>query len=137
TAARPRGMIIRPQPGGRLTTENAPLVLLIQNAYSVQAFQIAGGPEWVNTAGYDIEAKPEGNTDRKQMWLMVQTLLADRFKLAMHRETRELPVYTLTAGKGGLKLPPPKEGSCIAPVTGAPPPPPGSAVLCGIVRVTM
>ena len=73
-----------------------------------------GGPAWINSDGYDIEAKPEVNTDQKQAWLMLQTLLADRFKLTLHRETRELPVYNLTAKKSGLKLPAAKEVSCVS-----------------------
>ena len=101
--------MVRAQPGGRLSTQNAPLLMLIQNAYAVQAYQVVGGPGWLNTDGFDIEAKPETNVDRKQTWPMLQTLLADRFKLALHRETRELPVYALTA-KSNLKLPAPKEG---------------------------
>jgi uncharacterized protein (TIGR03435 family) len=137
-AANPRGMMIRPQAGGRLTSENSPLLMLIQNAYSVQAFQVIGGPAWVNTAGYDIDAKPEGPTDRKQMWLMLQTLLADRFKLTLHRETRELPVYAVTLAKGGLKQLPFKEGSCIELPPDSPPPPPGSGqTLCGRLPINM
>ncbi|MGA7234043.1 MAG: M56 family metallopeptidase [Bryobacteraceae bacterium] len=96
------------RPGGRFVAGNAPVTFLIQRAYGVQSFQVVGGPSWVSTDGYDIEAKPEGNTDQKRMWLMVQTLLADRFKLAMHRETRNLPVYDLLVVKGGPKLPPPR-----------------------------
>jgi hypothetical protein len=90
TAVGARGMGVRALPGGRLTTTNAPLMMLIQNAYSVQASQVVGGPSWINSDGYDIEAKPESNTDREHMWLMLQSLLADRFKLTLHRETREL-----------------------------------------------
>jgi uncharacterized protein (TIGR03435 family) len=105
-------MTVRPQPGGRLSTTNAPLTILIQRAYGVEAYQVAGGPAWINSDGYNIEAKPETNTDQKQMWLMLQTLLADRFHLKLHRETRELPVYALTATKGGPKLPAPKGGAC-------------------------
>jgi uncharacterized protein (TIGR03435 family) len=139
TATTPRGMLVRPQAGGRLTTENAPILMLIQNAYSVQAFQVVGGPGWVNSDGYDMEAKPEGNIDRKQMWLMVQTLLADRFKLALHRETRELPAYVLTVTRAGLKQAPPKEGGCVTPEPDAPPPlpRPGMARPCGKVMIDM
>jgi uncharacterized protein (TIGR03435 family) len=129
TAVGARGMGVRALPGGRLTAMNAPLMMLIQNAYTVQASQVVGGPNWINSEGYDIEAKPEGNTDRPHMWLMLQSLLADRFKLALHRETREYPVYALTVTKGGLKPPPPNAGSCLAidtntntpPTHGAPP----------------
>ncbi len=100
------------RPGGRFVAGNAPVAFLIQRAYAVPGFQVVGGPSWVLSDGYDIEAKPEGNTDQKQMWLMVQTLLADRFKLSMHRETRDLPVYDLVVVKGGAKLPPPLERAC-------------------------
>jgi len=92
------------RPGGRLVAHNAPVTMLIQRAYGLQSWQIVGGPAWIGAEGYDIEAKPESATDQKQMWLMLQTLLADRFKLATHRETRELPVYELVLAKGGPKV---------------------------------
>ncbi len=125
--------MVRAQPGGRLSTQNAPLLMLIQNAYAVQAYQVVGGPGWLNTDGFDIEAKPETSVDRKQTWPMLQTLLADRFKLTVHRETRELPVYALTA-KNNLKLPAPKEASC-PPVDPAAPPRPMAQTPCGMLRV--
>jgi uncharacterized protein (TIGR03435 family) len=108
------------RPGGRLVAGNAPLAMLIQRAYSVQGFQVVGGPSWVNTDGYDIEAKPEVGTDQKRMWLMLQTLLADRFKLAMHRAAKDLPVYDLQTVKGGPKLPQPAGGNCSEVMTGPP-----------------
>jgi hypothetical protein len=80
--------VLLPPTGGRLSTRMAPLLLLIQNAYGVETFQISGGPDWMNTAGYDIEAKAEGNPSRSQIWLMLQSLLEDRFKLKVHRETK-------------------------------------------------
>ena len=133
-----RGMGVRALPGGRLVTQNAPVMMLIQNAYTVQAYQVVGGAAWINSEGYDIEAKPEGSVDRKQMWLMLQTLLADRFKLVLHHDTRELPIYALTVTKGGLKQLPPKDGGC-APLSSdapAPPPPaPGQPGACGHVAV--
>jgi uncharacterized protein (TIGR03435 family) len=112
------------KPGGRIIATNAPLRLLIQFAYAAHdspylghsrplgASQVVGGPAWIDSEGWDIEAKPEGNTDQTHAWLMLQTLLADRFRLALHRETRELPVYELTAKKSGLKLSPPKDTKC-------------------------
>jgi uncharacterized protein (TIGR03435 family) len=109
-------------------------MLLIQRAYAVQAFQVVGGPAWINTDGYDVEAKPKGDTDRKQMWLMLQTLLADRFKLTLHRETRKLPVYDLKAVKRGPKLPMPKAVECFSQPPDAPPaPPPPGQTDCGYV----
>jgi uncharacterized protein (TIGR03435 family) len=75
--------------------------------------QILGGPDWINSATYEIEAKAKGAAPDDQMnGPMLQALLEDRFKLKIHRETREVPVYALTAAKSGLKLKPLKEGSC-------------------------
>ena len=106
---------------------NASLMLLIQFAYAshenpmaghslpLPASQVTGGPAWINSEGYDINAKPGANTDPKQQWLMWQALLADRFKLRLHRETRELPIYILTAAANGFKLPaPPKDVGCVS-----------------------
>jgi uncharacterized protein (TIGR03435 family) len=105
--------VILPPTAGRLSTRSASLRLLIQTAYSVQTFQVSGGPDWMNSAGYDLDAKAEGTPSRSQIWLMLQSLLEDRFKLKVHRETKELPVYALTAAKGGLKLSKPR-GECVA-----------------------
>jgi uncharacterized protein (TIGR03435 family) len=119
------------RPGGRFVATNASLSFLIQRAYEVPSFQVTGGPSWINTEGYDIEAKPEGSTDQKRMWLMVQTLLADKFKLAMHRETREIPVYDLQLVRGGSKLAPPA-GNCSEVMTAFPGPgEPRPAPPCG------
>jgi uncharacterized protein (TIGR03435 family) len=98
-------------PGGRLSADKVVLRFFIQNAYGLKPFQLSGGPDWIASQGYDIEAKAEGNPTNAQMQKMMQALLEDRFKLKYHRETKELPVYTLAAAKGGLKLPGPKEGS--------------------------
>ena len=64
--------------------------------------------------GYEIDAKASGNPGHAQMMLMLQSLLADRFQLRVHRESREMPVYALAPARGGLKLPPPRDGSCVA-----------------------
>ncbi len=105
------GGMMRPFPG-RLTA-SAPVRVLMQAAYHVQPFQIEGGPEWVQSDGYAVDAKASGNPEHAQMMLMLQSLLADRFQLRIHREAREMPVYALVPARGGLKLPPSKEGSCV------------------------
>jgi uncharacterized protein (TIGR03435 family) len=128
----PQRRIVRPQPGGRLMAENAPLQLLIQNAYGVQAYQVVGGPGWVNADGFDVQAKPEGEASTAQMWLMLQSLLADRFKLAVHRETRERPVYALTGAKGSFNPPAQKE-DCVATPPGTSPTP--GTFPCGRVGI--
>jgi uncharacterized protein (TIGR03435 family) len=98
-------------PGGRFTTTNASLKMLIGFAYDVRNHQISGGPNWLDSEKYNIEAKPDntvtiapGPAGAPQIRLMTQSLLADRFKLTLHRETKEEPVYELLVAKGGPKL---------------------------------
>jgi uncharacterized protein (TIGR03435 family) len=142
-----RVQFVRPQPGGRLTA-NASLRLLIQNAYSLQTFQIAGGPSWIESERYTIEAKAEGEPDRAHTLAMLQPLLEQRFQLKTHHETRELPVYALAPTRGGPKLAAPKPGACANPDPSAPPAwqggrmqPPGRGapqpMPCGSIRVML
>ena len=117
------------------------LLFLIENAYGLKPFQILGAPGWVSSAGFDIEAKAEGNPGREQMQLMMRALLEDRFKLKAHRETRELPVYKLDVAKSGLKLRPPNEGLCVSLDPDAPPPQlgphPEQLTVCGRATFTI
>jgi uncharacterized protein (TIGR03435 family) len=105
------GGMMRPMPG-RLTA-SAPLRVLMEAAYNVQSFQIVGGPDWAASDGYAVDAKASGNPEHAQMMLMLQSLLEDRFQLQIHRESREMPVYALVPARSGLKLPPPRDGSCV------------------------
>jgi uncharacterized protein (TIGR03435 family) len=105
----------RALPGGRLTVENTSLQLLIENAYSLKIFQILPAPAWIQSDRWDVAAKAEGNATAKEMMLMLQTFLEARFKLTLHRETKVLPVYILSAAKNGLKLPNAREVACEAP----------------------
>jgi uncharacterized protein (TIGR03435 family) len=92
--------------GHEFITINTTLADLITFAYGLNGKQIAGGPAWLASQRYDIDGKSEGRgqpTDG-QWKLMIQRLLADRFKLSHHRESRELAVYVLTVGKDGPKL---------------------------------
>jgi uncharacterized protein (TIGR03435 family) len=102
-------------PGGRVVATNYPLQVLIAGAYHLpyQSPRLIGGPEWLRSDRYDIEAKADGESlptglpsevKRARMRLMLQKLLADRFKLMMRRETKELPVYVMVVAKNGLKL---------------------------------
>ena len=104
-------MNVRALPG-RLTAD-ATLQVLMQYAYGVQPFQVLGGPNWLMTARYDVNATAEATAGRDQLFPMLQSLLEERFQMKTHRETRELPVYTLVPSGGGLKLPPPNEGACV------------------------
>jgi uncharacterized protein (TIGR03435 family) len=101
-----RGADFRVYPGGRLRITNLNLDLIIREAYAVKPYQIAGGPAWLKTDRFDIDAKTEGDPSRRQMMAMLQTLLADRFQLKVHRETREDNDYALVTAKGGPKLTP-------------------------------
>jgi uncharacterized protein (TIGR03435 family) len=100
-------------PGGRFTATNLPLRALIQVAYDVPPILISGGPKWVDSESYDIDAKADDPaTKSDQLRQMLQVLLADRFQLILRRETKELPVYALVVSKGGPKLKKAEEREC-------------------------
>jgi uncharacterized protein (TIGR03435 family) len=99
-----RGVSLQIAPGGRFTATNASLRSLIKMAYGVRDFQISGGPGWLNADRFNITSKADGNPSEDQVRLMVQTLLANRFKLKVRREMQEFTVYTLVEGKHGPKL---------------------------------
>jgi uncharacterized protein (TIGR03435 family) len=108
---------------GRLIMTNLPLRRLILNAYDLQDYQLSGDPPWASSEHYDIQAKADGNPSVREMeGPMLRVLLEDRFKLTIHRETRQLPVYELTIGKAGAKLQLSKEGSCTPYSENSPPP---------------
>lgn len=87
-------------PSGRVTMTNVTVKRMIQNAYQLQDQQIAGGPGWISSAHFDIVANSEAtNLSPMDRWVMVRALLADRFKLKMHTEQREQPVFALVLGR--------------------------------------
>lgn len=97
--------LVQPIRGG-FRGRNLRLFELIMNAWHLNRDRLIGGPAWMETAGWDIDARyPEG-AGYLQLPQMLQAMLADRFQLVTHRETRTLPVYALTVSKGGLKLRP-------------------------------
>jgi bla regulator protein blaR1 len=143
------------QPGGRFTATNVPLRLLIRNAYQLQDFQIVGGPSWITSEHYDIVAKAEegqgdafqspGNGQPSRGQLMIRALLADRFKLAVHNEDREMPIFALVLARPDGKLGPgltKSEIDCAAlgrgrgrgPGGPPPPPPDGRAAMTGPIQ---
>jgi uncharacterized protein (TIGR03435 family) len=77
---------------------------MILEAYHVPQYQLSGGPGWLESDRFNIEAKAESLADEKQLRLMLQTLLSQRFKLVVRREVREVSAYAMVVGKGGLKL---------------------------------
>jgi uncharacterized protein (TIGR03435 family) len=138
------------QPGGRFTAQNIPLRLFISAAYGtpqpLPPFQVIGGPDWIDKDRFDIVAKAAGdpapgpNGPPPIMFEMMRTLLADRFKLKVHRETRDQPIYALVLANGrpgaGLKA---STFDCsqlmAAARAGTPPPAPGPGVppsFCGL-----
>jgi bla regulator protein blaR1 len=94
---------LRQRAGGGVISNNGSIRMMIQYAYDLRPFQVVGGPSWVDGDRFDINAKATGATP-EQVRLMMRRLLADRFKLAVHRETRDLPMYTLVVARGGPKL---------------------------------
>ncbi|HUP40091.1 MAG TPA: TIGR03435 family protein, partial [Vicinamibacterales bacterium] len=138
------------QPGGRFNAVNVPLWDLIRQAYAIQRTQLVGAPDWAESARYDIVAKAETDIPRMgpgapigPLNYMLQDLLEDRFKLRVHRETRELPVYALTFAKTDRTLGQGLRAStvgCAAVMRGRGarggpppgPPPPGERPQCGM-----
>ncbi len=96
---------IKALPGGNgYTAHNVPVKLMISLMYKIPMRQIKGGPEWLNGAHYDVEAKVDGQYNLDDLHGMYQNLLADRFGLKFHMESREGPVYLMTVEKGGTKM---------------------------------
>ncbi|MGA8938688.1 MAG: TIGR03435 family protein, partial [Acidobacteriaceae bacterium] len=98
-----KGFLVR---GDRFITINTTLDDLIKFSYDLQDKQILNSPPWAATDKFDIAAQPDiaGMPNNKQLKSMVQKLLADRFQLKFHRDTKELSAYVLTVGKGGPKM---------------------------------
>ncbi len=133
---------------GMFHTGCVSLRLLIQSAYiryadgqtlppgsQLKNQPLQGGPEWIDSDRYAIDARPETPQTRAMMGgPMLQALLEDRFKLKVHRETREVPVYALVVAKGGPKLQPTKSCTPVDSKQGAVPPiVPGQPLPCGFM----
>src|SRR5262249_41681998 len=103
-------------PPGRFTATNVTLGMLIRQAYGLQNSQLVGGPTWINSDRFDIVAKADGSPEvgfftqqtasPSRSQLMMRSLLADRFKLAVHDESRELPIFALLLGRTDGRLGP-------------------------------
>jgi uncharacterized protein (TIGR03435 family) len=122
-----RGQMFRMQPGGGFSASAMTLRFLIKFAYDLRDDQITGGPNWLDSKRYDVDAKsdpPFGGDPRnmkdderkeyfRQIGLRLQSMLADRFQLKISHSTKEMPVYYLVVAKGGPKL---KEGQSPGPM---------------------
>lgn len=90
---------------GTITFRNASLLTMICAAYGIKRYQVSG-PAWLQTAGFTVMAKVPAGATREDIQPMLQRLLAERFRLTLHREMRYAPVYELVVAKGGPKLSP-------------------------------
>jgi uncharacterized protein (TIGR03435 family) len=115
--------------GGRFTATNVSVKTLISMAWKTRGTEILGAPAWTAADKYDVDARAASpDITREQYLSMLQSLLSDRFKLRLHQETRELPVYTLNPFKSGLRLKTADEHSCAPSSTASPQ---SDTVACG------
>ena len=84
-----------PRPGGRIFARNVSLRVLVMFAYDLRGYQVDGGPDWITTDTFDIDAMAEGNPPLAKMREMLRTLLEARFQLRVHRETRQVDGFML------------------------------------------
>ena len=107
----------------RIRFTDMTLRVLIMRAYDVQSFQVSG-PSWMDSRRFDVIAKVPDGATREDARIMLQNLLADRFKLKLHKESKNAPIYELVVAKGGIKI---KEAAqtTAAPAQGAGAPLPG------------
>jgi uncharacterized protein (TIGR03435 family) len=128
------------RPGGRVMGTNQTLRNLVRNAFNLQPYQIVGGPDWMDSARWDIQAKvadtdldDQGMMPPPQLMMRLQALLEDRFKLVARWETRELPVYALVLSTPGTIGPKLKvhAGECDRPAGGATPAAGNVPINCG------
>src|SRR5688500_6786246 len=124
------------QPGGRLTVRNNTLHELLAVAHGVLEHQVAGGPDWVRSDRYDIDARADAELTQDEARSMLRALLVDRFALATHIEVRSLPIYALGLARpdrktgaqfrpSGATCAPPKSPVGLPPIPPPPPPPAG------------
>lgn len=107
SAGTAQGGGIRPAPGGeRYEARNCTIKMMVQVAYRVKPEQIVGGPAWLDTGRFDMDAKAEKPSSAGELHVMLMNMLVDRLRLKFHREKREMPIYALTVGGAATKLKP-------------------------------
>ncbi len=94
------------QKGGAYLATNAPLLTIVAVAYDLPLYRIAGGPDWIRVARFDVNAKAAGDVPNAQVRLMLQSLLEDRFTLRVHKQQREMPIYSLIVDRSDGRLGP-------------------------------
>ena len=141
TAGRGSPQRVGLNPGDRLTLTNLPAVMLIQIAYP-SASEVVGGPTWIGKRGqpnfdvdrFDVVAKASAPTTRDELLQMLRALLAERFKLAVHTETRSEPVWAIVLARRDGRLGPnlhPARAACAELRAGWQPKTPGEPDPCG------
>ena len=129
--ANPRTMMAA-DASGRFTAVGISAVMLIRTTFSLQDDQVVGGPEWLRSARFDITAKAADGTPPTAMGPMLQALLADRFQMTSHRETRELPVFAAVTARGDRQLGPRLvPNGCVWDITKPPAPLKAGETRCG------
>lgn len=104
-AGAPAGGIMALPGGQEYRTVGVPVMRMISLMYKIPDRQIIGGPDWINTDRWDIDAKADhAGYSLDDLHIMFQNMLADEFKLQFHKETKEGPVYAMTVDKSGLKM---------------------------------
>ena len=98
--------------GNTFVARNVTLRDLVSEAYRIKPDQLSGADGWIASERYDVEARPEGVAAWDEQMIMLQTLLADRFRLRIRHEPRQVPAYALVPGRGSVKLRPAAEGEC-------------------------
>ena len=106
TSGSPISRMAAPTGTGRFEVTNAPVRMLILNAYGLPGFQLTGGPSWIDSVRVDVVARAATTVTRDEISRMVRGLLAERFNLAVHREQREMPVYSLVVARDDRRLGP-------------------------------
>jgi len=122
TGPEPNGRWIRMQSADRFVAHNHAVRTLIAAAYDMSPQAVSGGPAWVDSDRWDIQAKTPGEVrpNLNEQMAMLRELLSERFKLTFHRDPKRMPIYALTVAKGGAKL---KESTVSPDSTPAGPPP--------------
>jgi uncharacterized protein (TIGR03435 family) len=105
---------VAPLKNGRLSARNITVKYLIGMAYKIDASRISGGPKWLDSDRFDIEAKCDAPPPDKDLPLMLQSLLADRFQLRLHNETKVASGYALAIARNGPKIQPAEHRECPA-----------------------
>ena len=110
---------------GHFSGTNVPVRFLITMAYMLKDTQLTGLPGWADSEKYDLQTKTDGPVHEDQIYVMMRSLLTDRFGLQAHWVTKRQSVYALSIARGGSRLQPSKEGGCVVAGKNNSPSPPG------------